>query len=75
MQKVQLVIGDVMMVNVYQIAKDVMVKWIVMMAVMNLTAVSHVHVYNHLAILCGLSAIIIVSILIRASTILASLQM
>ena len=46
-----------------------------MMAVMNLTAVSHAHVYNHLAILCGLSAIIISILILRASTILASLQM
>ena len=58
MQEVQPVIGYVrIMVTVYQIAKDVMVKWIVMMAVMNLTAVSHIHVYNHLTILYGLSAI------------------
>ena len=50
MQEVQLVIGDVdRMVNVYQTARDAMVEWIVMMAVMNLTAVSHV--YNRLATL------------------------
>ena len=51
MQEIQPVIGYVRMVNVYQTARDVMVEWIVMMAVMNLTAVSHIHVYNHLTIL------------------------
>ena len=49
MQEVQLVIGHVKIpVNVYQVAKDVTVKWIVMMAVMNSTVVSLAHVYNHI---------------------------
>ena len=47
MQEVQLVIGHVkILANVYQTTEDVMVKWIVMMAVMNIIAVSHMHMYN-----------------------------
>ena len=43
------VIGNVkILANVYQTTVDVTVKWIVMMAVMNLTAVSHARVYNHI---------------------------